>query len=161
MKTPSSGDIPEHWRKPPPSILESVAYILEPLVAGELGEETVLDAGTHPPLVRSVEFVLDSPTEEDLVESFPVFLVSEQLGASLTAAGLVGFTLDDANVHPSTQYVAVYGDLPHKAYRWLRLISSSPSDCWLDEGYRLCVSDRMYSVIARHKMEGCEVTPTT
>jgi hypothetical protein len=138
-----------------------VAFILEPLVAGELGAETVLDPGTHPPLVRSVEFMLDSPTEEDLVESFPVFLVSEELGDSLTAAGLVGFHLDHAGVHPSTEYVAAYGDVPHKAYRWLRLIWSSPSDCWLDEEYRLCVSDRMYSVIARHRMEGCQVTPTT
>jgi hypothetical protein len=96
-----------------------------------------------------------------LVESFPVFLVSDELGAALSAAGLVGCHLDDANVHPSTEYVAVYGDVPHKAYRWLRLISSSPTDCWLDEEYRLCVSDRMYSVIARHKVQGCDVTPTT
>jgi hypothetical protein len=41
-----------------------VTYVLEPLVAGELGDATQLDATTHPPLVRHVEFVLDLPTDE-------------------------------------------------------------------------------------------------
>ena len=31
-----------------------------------------MDTGTHPPLVRKLEYVLELPTEEDLIESFPV-----------------------------------------------------------------------------------------
>jgi hypothetical protein len=34
-------------------------YALEPLVAGELGEGTVLDPSTHPPKVSAVDYVLD------------------------------------------------------------------------------------------------------
>ena len=68
-----------------------MTYVLEPLVAGELGDGTQLDATTHPPLVRHVEFVLDLPTDEDLIESFPVFLVSESLGHALASANLTGF----------------------------------------------------------------------
>jgi hypothetical protein len=97
MQTGASGDIPEHWRKPLRSIVQSVAYMLEPLVAGETRRRDCFRCRTHPPLVSNVEFLLDSPTEEDLVESFPVFLVSDELGAALSAAGLVGFHLDDAN----------------------------------------------------------------
>jgi hypothetical protein len=135
--------------------------VLEPLIAGELGDDTVLDTGSHPPLVRSVEFVLDAPTDEDLIESFPVFLVSEELGSALAAAKLNGFRLDDADVRPSSEYLAVFGEVPHKRYRWLRMISSGASDCWLDDQYRLCVSDRMYSLISRHRIEGCDVTALT
>src|SRR5215211_250252 len=137
-----------------------MAYVLEPLVAGELGDETDLDTRTHPPLVHSVEFVLDLPTDEDLIESFPVFLVSEELASALTAAGFRGFQLSDAQVRPSHEYLANHGEVPHKRYRWLRLMPSRPSDCWLDAQYRLCVSDQMYFVIARHRIDGCDVTQT-
>ena len=136
-----------------------MTYVLEPLVAGELGDGTQLDATTHPPLVRHVEFVLDLPTDEDLIESFPVFLVSESLGHALASANLTGFWFDDADVRPSTEYLAAYGAVSHKRYRWLRpQCRPHSSDCWLDERHRLCVSDRMYAVLSQHRIDGCAVT---
>ena len=46
-------------------------YALDPMVAGELGEETELDPSMqHPPLVTAVEYVLDRPDPDDLIESF-------------------------------------------------------------------------------------------
>ena len=84
-------------------------FALEPLVAGELGEGTRLDATTHPPEIEAAEYVLDAPTEEDLIESFPVFLVSESIGDRLTDTQLRGFTLEETRVIPSREYVEVYG----------------------------------------------------
>ena len=137
-----------------------MGYVLEPLVAGQLGERTELDSSTHPPGVRYVDYVLDLPTEEDLIESFPVFLVSEELAGALTAANLTGFRLEDAEVRKSDQYALWRGDLPHKRYRWLRFDSSGAADCWLDERHRLCVSNRMYAVISSHRIDGCDATRT-
>ena len=105
-----------------------------------------------------MQYVLDYPTTEDLLESFPAYIVSEALAERMTAARLRGFALDDAEVRPGENYVALYGNVPHKRYRWLRVTSSSPSDCWLDSEYRLCVSDRMYDVISQHRIDGCDVT---
>jgi hypothetical protein len=138
-----------------------MSYVLEPLVAGELGDGTELDTSTHPPHVRKLDYVLDLPTEEDLIESFPVFLVSEELAAALTAANFGGFRLDDAEVRKSDQYALWRGDLPHKRYRWLRPASSASADCWLDEHNRLCVSDRMYAVVASHRIDRCVVRKTS
>lgn len=81
-------------------------YRLEPHVAGELGEATDLDPSAHPPVVRAVEYVLDAPDSDDLIESFPVFLVSARLAERLDAAGVTGFVLEDAIVRPSTEYLA-------------------------------------------------------
>jgi hypothetical protein len=136
-------------------------YALEPLRAGELGMGTELDVGTHPPGVRRVEYVLDAPTEEDLIKSFPVFLVSEELAAALTSEKLSGFQLDDADVHLNDQYVELHESAPHKRYRWLRLTPSESADCWLNDQYRLCVSDRMYAVISHHCIDRCDVTTTS
>ena len=77
-------------------------YVLEPLVGGELGPETLLDRSTHPPGVHRLQFLLDTPTTADLMESFPVYLVSEELAGQLTAAGLTGFVLEDAEVRRAT-----------------------------------------------------------
>lgn len=132
-------------------------YALEPLVAGQLGEGTRLDSSTHPPEVEAVEYVLDAPTDDDLVESFPVFLVSDQLAERLRQASLDGFILDDARVVPSREYVEVYGEVPHKSYRWLRLRASANADCWLDGEYRLCVSDRMMAILSEGVLDRCEV----
>jgi hypothetical protein len=54
-------------------------YCLEPHVAGELGEATELDPSAHLPIVTVVEYVLDAPDSDDLIESFPV--VSRQRAA--------------------------------------------------------------------------------
>lgn len=133
-------------------------YVLEPLVAGELGDGTRLDPSTHPPAVDVVDFVLDAPAEDDLIESFPVYLVSEHIAELLSRAGLGGFTLEGARVSPSREYVEVYGDRPHKEYRWLRLRFSPDADCWLDNEHRLCVSERMMAVLSQGVLAGCDVT---
>ena len=136
-------------------------YALEPLVAGELGEGTSLDPKTHPPQVKSVEYVLDAPVDDDLIESFPVVLVSDDLAERLATAGLKGFSVDDARVVPSREYLEVYGDEPHKSYRWLRLEESDAPDAWLGEDNRLCVSDRMMGILERANLSNCDVEPVT
>ena len=88
-------------------------YVLEPLVGGELGPDVELDSSTHPPGINRAQFALDTPTTADLMESFPIYLVSEGLAAQLEAAGLRGFTLDEAEVLPSENYVEAFGDARH------------------------------------------------
>ena len=133
---------------------------MEPHVAGELGEATELDPSAHPPIVTAVEYVLDAPGSDDLIESFPVFLVSATLAERLDTAGLGGFVLEDASVRPSAEYLAIHGDVPHGEYRWLRLQDrGSTADAWLDDGQRLCVSDRTMDVLRPYRLARCSVEP--
>lgn len=134
-------------------------FVLEPHVAGELGIGTRLDPTVHPPQIDAVEYVLDSPSADDLIESFPVFLVSEELGTRLEAAKLHGFALADADVVASPEYRAAYGAAPHKPYRWLRIQPTAAADCWTDRTGRLCVSDRMMRVLQQADLSNCEIEP--
>jgi len=134
-----------------------MVYVIEPHVAGELGDGTCLDPSTHPPRVSSVEYVLDTPRAADLIESFPVYLVSHELARELVDAKLSGFSLDEARVVPSLEYLAAYGDTPHKQYRRLRLIPSAEADCWLDERHLLHVSDRMMEVLQRFDLTYADI----
>ena len=135
-------------------------YRLEPHVAGELGEATELDPSAHPPIVTAVEYALDAPDSDDLIESFPVFLVSATLAEQLDTAGLTGFVLEDARVRPSAEYLASYGDVPHGEYRWMRLQDrSSTPDAWLDSDLRLCVSDRLMDVLRPYGLARGAIEP--
>jgi hypothetical protein len=134
-------------------------YVIEPLVAGELGDGTDLDPSTHPPRVSSVEYVLDAPVEEDLIESFPVFLVSEELERRIQEAGLRGISLEDARVVPSPEYIEIYGDAPHKQYRWMKLDQAEDPDAWLGEDLRLNVTDRMMEMLQSLNISNADVEP--
>jgi hypothetical protein len=138
-----------------------VPYRIEPHVAGELGEGTILDTSSHPPSVSAVEYVLDSPDADDLIESFPVVLVSERLAERLVADGLQGIAIADAEVVPSAEYRAMFGKAPHKAYRWLRVDPAGiDADAWLDDANILCVSDRMMATLHGHDLSRCTIVST-
>jgi len=132
-------------------------FALEPLVAGQLGTGTVMDTSVHPPRVSEVEYVLDAPVEDDLIESFPVFLASDKLARDLEQAPLTGFSLEGARVMPSEEFRAAYGNAAVRQWRWLRLMPEQPTDCWLGTDYRLCVSDTMFAVLEASTLAGCEV----
>ena len=135
-------------------------YVLQPLVGGELGQDVEFDNSTHPPGIDRVQYVLDYPTSEDLMESFPAYIVSEALAERLVAAGLRGFTLAEAEVLPGENYLALYGDVPHKTYRWLQVAPRTPdADVWLDDAPQLCVSDRMMAVLEGADLAGAEIEP--
>jgi hypothetical protein len=114
-------------------------FALEPHVAGELGPATdFYDRTTHPPGVRDVEYVLDHPDTDDLIESFPVYLVSERLAARLSEFPGLGF--EPVDVRPGDNYLELHGDVPHT--RYVRLLPGG-EDAWLGDDLLLCVSDRL------------------
>ena len=126
-------------------------------MAGALGPRTLLDTAAYPPTAVAVEYVLDAPYGDDLIESFPVYLVSVGLAARLDASELTGFALARATAVAGDGYRAAYGDVPHKAYRWLQVIGGRHDDCRLTADYRLWVSPRMMDVLAASDLGHCMV----
>ena len=134
-------------------------FVLEPMVAGELGGATEMDTSTHPPVVSRVQYVLDRPDPDDLIESFPVFLVADAVAAGLRDLALTGFELAEAEITTSAEYQAAFGGADHPNYQWLRVESDAANDCWLHDDLRLCVSDAMMLALRRHKLSDCLIEP--
>ncbi|GAA3537516.1 hypothetical protein [Kribbella ginsengisoli] len=133
-------------------------YSVDPQVAGELGEGTVMDSSVHPPAVSRVEFVLDSPETDDLVQSFPVYLISDLLADRVGQAGLTGIRLAHAEVRPSEEFLAAFGEVPHRNYLWLQLENSEGADAWLDDSLELCVSDRLMRILEEGTLSDCIIS---
>jgi hypothetical protein len=123
-----------------------VHYRLQPHVAGELGPETDFDPSTHPPVVKNVVYVLDFPEPDDLIESFPVFLVAEALCERL--GGLSGFELEPATV------VFDGGSRP---FRRLVVTGTAADDAWIDEDLMLCVSAEMLEALRTGRLRFCDI----
>jgi hypothetical protein len=59
---------------------------------------------------------------------------------------------------PGAEYIAGYGDAPHKAYRRLRTDpAAAEPDAWVNNDLVLCVSDRMWETLRHADLLGCEV----
>jgi hypothetical protein len=129
-------------------------FVLDPQVAGELGDETDLDTSVHPPIVHKLEYVLDYPGTDDLIQSFPVFLASEQLVKALTVAEIRGITWRESTITPGDFYDEYPASEPIN-YKWL-VPGQSGDDCWT-EGGELVVSDRMMAVLRNARIDDCGI----
>ncbi|MGQ0846271.1 MAG: hypothetical protein ACT4QF_19280 [Sporichthyaceae bacterium] len=135
-------------------------YILRPEVAGRLGENTVMDTSIHPPLVRKLHYVFAGWSGSDVVESFPVHLVSDKLARALLETQLSGFELAAVEVSKDEQFERFFPDeastLPE--WHWLRLTSADQSkDVWRDDDAQLCLGERARRVFEAFNLNDCEI----
>ena len=125
-------------------------WIISPEVAGELGEHTVLDARVHPPKVTHLHYRLEGWRGDDLLETFPCFVVSSRLAEALRASNLVGFELNAAEVTASPEFEDIYPGRVLPEFHWLNVSGHDPSaDFRLTDDARLEVSDRAWDLLQR------------
>lgn len=135
-------------------------YSLQPEVAGGLGDGTVIDTTVHPPLVERLHYEFEDWLGDDLVESFPCFLVSEPLAVRLTAAGLGAFQLKDVAVTLTLGAEELLSDTAFPNFCWLDVSGKAGRD---DVGTTptglLVVSDQALAVLREFNINNCDVEP--
>ncbi len=133
-----------------------MAYELHPDPAGDLGERTVLDTSQHPPIVEQLHYELEYWDGDDLLASFPVYLVTERLRAALEASGLSGISFAPAEVTGSDNVTALgYGTPP---LVWMKVIGSAGTDdFWLGTLAELYVSEAALALLRQFNIEHCQV----
>jgi len=135
-------------------------YVLEPEVAGGWGPDTVADTATHPPVVRHLHYEFAGWMGDDIVESFPVFIVSEQLAQAIDGETLSGVQFDDVKVTKDPQFEAFFPEVARALprWRWLRPVGSPHvSDFWQQPGGKLVVSERAMKLLRRFKLDHCDI----
>ena len=70
-------------------------HYVEPEVAGELSPGTAMNTTVHPPVVSRLEYRFTDWLGDSIVESFPCYLVTDELGEQIQQSGLGGAALDD------------------------------------------------------------------
>ncbi|GAA1214055.1 hypothetical protein [Prauserella alba] len=136
-------------------------HLLSPDVAGELGDGTVLDTSTHPPVVHQLEYVISAWFGSDLLESFPCFVVSAELGKALQESGFGSFELADMQltVTPEAEELRQGMDVRElPEFVWLKIFGQAGvDDIGVDRRASLVVSDRALELLRRFDLDGCDI----
>ncbi len=139
-------------------------YRLGPEVAGGWGKDTVADTTHHPPVITKLHYEFTGWLGDDIVESFPVFLVSVGLAAGIRQELLTGVELDTVKVTLDPQLTRFFPDVARSlpAWRWLRP-NGEPhlDDFWQQKDGALVVSERALTVLRLFNIEHCEVQEAT
>jgi hypothetical protein len=133
-------------------------FRIEPEVAGGLGPNTELDRGTHPPRVERLHYVFDGWLGDDLLESFPAFIVTADAASRLEAADLSGFRLADVEIGTSETFDEVGANRQLPEFRRLEVTSRArEADFGLDDDNVLVVSDAALDVLRQGRLEHADI----
>jgi len=78
-------------------------FYVDPEVAGDFGDGTILDTSVHPPIVSKLHYRFQGWLGDVLLETFPVFVVTDEARQALEKIKASGVTFD--TLHVSTDYL--------------------------------------------------------
>jgi hypothetical protein len=132
-------------------------YYVEPEVSGELGPGTLMDTTVHPPVVSRLEYRFTDWMGDSIVESFPCYLVTDELAKQIQKAGLGGVALDNVEVTLAPEAEELL-DQPLPSWKWLKVTGHAfESDFGVSGDKRLVVSDRAMDVLRQGRLENADI----
>lgn len=133
-------------------------YIIEPEVAGSFGEKTQREVSVHPPKITKLHYIFDGWLGDDIVESFPVYLISEKLYELLKETELTGFEIDDCETEISETFATLQPDKTLPKFYWLKITGkTNRDDFWINEDNILTISESAYELIKQTNISNCDI----
>lgn len=147
-------------------------HMLSPEVAGQLGDKTVLSPPQQPdsfPNVSNLEYVFDGWLGDELLESFPCFIVSNCLAEALAGSGISGLELDTVTVSKSDEFREMYPRPKLPSFRRLKpqgrarlsereaIVEWSGHDLCLSQDANLVVTAKALAVLRGFKIDNCDI----
>lgn len=134
-------------------------FILEPEVAGGLGEQTVMDSGKHPPVVAKLHYEFDGWLGDEILESFPCFIVTSEVRDALKNNALSGYSFQEATITMSATFREIYPDRHLQDFCWLKIHGTAgKDDIGLTNDGRLTVSNGALAILRRFQMDHCQIS---
>ena len=97
---------------------------IDPEVAGGLGEDTILDTTVHPPIVYQLHYEFQGWLRNDILESFPCFIVTNALKEAILNAHLSGVAFDYVKVTTSYEFRQLYPAATLPPFNWMAPLPS-------------------------------------
>ena len=134
-------------------------FYVEPEVAGGLGVKTILERTVHPPIITKLHYEFDGWLGDELLTSFPCFIITENGKLKLQAAQLTGARFDRVEVTTSEQFQELYPGRELPRFVWLR-VEGKPSvdDLGISPDGRLIVSEKTLETLRELSLTWAIVT---
>lgn len=118
---------------------------VQPAVAGFWGEQTLVDMSVHPPIVHQLDYQFDGWLGDDILETFPCFIVSERLRGAIEDQEFTGVVFDKVII---SRGKSLPEDLILPTFYWLKVVGTPRQDDFaIAEDYRLIVSHAVYLML--------------
>ena len=137
-------------------------FFVEPEVAGGLGSRTKMDVGVHPPVIHSLHYELQGWLGDVLLESFPAFVLTQDVAQALVQAKLTGMDFSDVEITKGEQFDELYPGRAVPKFFWLKprgTLAVDDFSCYPDG--RLVVSGRALELLKTAGISNASVEPYT
>lgn len=149
-------------------------YMLEPEVAGEIGENTVYDNFDDvryrraEPKISKLHFIFSGWLGNDIIESTPCFIVTDELKRGIEKSELSGYEFQDMEVSLSDEFMEIYPNRDMPQFKRLipkgRVIVDyetytkwSGEDFNLSDKSYLIVSEKALNIINEYNIDNCDL----
>lgn len=123
-------------------------FYIEPEVAGELGEQTVMDSTVHPPRVEKLHYKFVGWLGDALLESFPCVIATQDAADALAELGVTGVQFADLQVTVSDEFRDLYPERELPSFRWLKVNGvAGKDDFGIANDFRLVISDKAMNLL--------------
>lgn len=134
-------------------VIKIYKYI-QPEVAGGFGNETEIDNSVHPPVVKKLHYNFDGWMGDDILETFPCFIVSERLMYKIIESQLTGVSFDNVKITKSEEFVSFNPNLNLPNFHWMKIYGKlGINDFVIGRDYRLLLSENAMEVISNFNIE--------
>ncbi|MBL3548063.1 hypothetical protein [Chryseobacterium sp. KMC2] len=132
--------------------------LIEPEVAGGLGEKTEMDNTFFPPIVKYLHYEFDGWMGNDILESFPCYIVTEQLKKDIESKALTGITFDIVLVSKSDTFLELYPNKELPIFFWAKINGESyKDDFFITEKNTLAISEKAYSLLNDYNIDQADI----
>ncbi|PTT43700.1 hypothetical protein DBR28_00195 [Chryseobacterium sp. HMWF028] len=132
--------------------------IIEPEVAGNIGDNTDMDTSFFPPLIKNLHYEFDGWLGDDILESFPCYIMTEALRKAIETEDFTGIHFSEVLVSKSETFLDLYPNKELPNFFWAK-INGEPykADFFITEKNALAISERAYKLIKQYNIAQAEI----
>ncbi|KFF18848.1 hypothetical protein [Chryseobacterium sp. JM1] len=132
--------------------------LLEPEVAGGLGDKTKIDNSFFPPLIKNLHYEFDGWLGDDILESFPCYIVTEQLRKGIESEYLTGISFDEVLISKSETFLELYPEKELPNFYWAKIHGEAHKDDFLiTEQNTLALSEKAYILLKKYNIKHADI----
>jgi len=132
-------------------------FYIEPEVAGGLGSQTVIDTSKSPPLVTKLHYTFEGWLGDEILETFPCYIITKSLANDIEATRLRGVLFADVIVDVSATFTELYPERRLPTLVWMKVEGHEGDDFFVAPDGRLVVSEPALELIGP-RAPNCMVT---
>jgi len=127
-------------------------FHVEPEVSGGFGEGSILDSSTHPPVVSKLHYEFYGWFDNDIVTSFPCYIVTIRLMDKIKVENLTGVIFDEVQISQSYEYNELFPNKTLPEFKWMKIIGvCGKDDFGIGKNLRLVISEKAYNILKLFK----------